>query len=86
MEYSDIKKIFSENHIVRVTFTKKDGSIRIMECTTNLYLVPLSKHPKNKEEVGTKEENVPVIYNVYDLERFAWRSFIIANVISIEVI
>ncbi len=86
MGYNDIKKIFSENQIVKVTFTKKDGSIRVMECTTNLYIVPLSQHPKRKEATESQEEKIPVVYNVYDLEKFAWRSFTIANVISVETV
>ena len=70
---------------VTVTFTKKDGTERVMECTTNSSLVPLDiteeKHytnttnpidfPKPKKERKVNEEVCPV----YDLESKHWKSF-----------
>ena len=59
---------------VTVTFTKKDGSERVMECTTNSNLVPLveikeSVEPKKERKIS--EDIMPV----YDLESKAWKSF-----------
>jgi len=59
---------------VTVTFTKKDGSERVMECTTSSTLVPQepvveSVTPKLEKKVN--EDVCPV----YDLESKAWRSF-----------
>ena len=69
---------------VTLTFTKKDGTERVMECTTSLSLVPLVEEkvhvtntdnpvdfPAPKKEKKVNEEVMPV----YDLEAKAWRSF-----------
>lgn len=68
-----------------VIFMKKDGTERVMKCTTNPDLVPVDlteeKHytntddpinfPKPKKERKVNEEVMPV----YDLEAKAWKSF-----------
>lgn len=69
---------------VTVTFTKKDGTERVMECTTSPALVPVVEEPvhvtntdnpidfpKLKKEKKVNEEVMPV----YDLEAKAWKSF-----------
>jgi hypothetical protein len=68
---------------VTITFTKKDGTERVMECTTNTDLVPLVEekvHVTNtdnpidfpiKKEKKANDEVMPV----YDLEAKGWRSF-----------
>lgn len=69
---------------VTITFTKKDGSERVMECTTSSELVPLVEEkvhytntdnpidfPAPKKEKKVNEDVMPV----YDLESKAWRSF-----------
>lgn len=70
---------------VTVTFTKKDGSDRVMECTTSPSLVPVDlteeKHytntdspinfPAPKRERKVSEDVCPV----YDLESKHWKSF-----------
>ena len=66
---------------VTVTFVKKDGSERVMECTTNTSLVPQVLHETNtnnpvdfpapKKERKVNEDIMPV----YDLESQAWKSF-----------
>ena len=68
-----------------VIFTKKDGTERVMKCTTNAELVPVDltekQHytntnnpvdfPASKKEKKVNEEVMPV----YDLEAKAWKSF-----------
>jgi len=69
---------------VTVVFTKKDGTERVMECTTNTSLVPLVEEPVHitntnnpidfpvqKKEKKKNEDVMPV----YDLEAKAWKSF-----------
>jgi hypothetical protein len=70
---------------VTVTFTKKDGTERVMKCTTSAELVPVDlteeKHytntdnpidfPAPKKEKKVNEDVMPV----YDLDSKAWRSF-----------
>ena len=57
-----------------VVFTKKDGTERIMLCTTNPELVPkveIAEGTEPKKERKVNEEVMPV----YDLEAKAWKSF-----------
>jgi hypothetical protein len=57
-----------------VVFTKKDGTERVMKCTTNPELVPaveLVESAEPKKEKKVNEEVMPV----YDLEAKAWKSF-----------
>jgi hypothetical protein len=70
---------------ITVTFTKKDGTERVMKCTTSPLLVPVDltgeKHytntndpinfPTPKKEKKVNEDVMPV----YDLESNAWKSF-----------
>lgn len=66
---------------VTVTFTKKDGTERVMECTTSPDLVPLVEskvHETNTDNPvdfpKVKKVNEDVM-PVYDLESKAWKSF-----------
>jgi hypothetical protein len=56
-----------------IVFTKKDGTERTMNCTTNSELVPveLIVEGVEKKEKKTNEEVMPV----YDLDAKGWRSF-----------
>jgi hypothetical protein len=68
-----------------VVFTKKDGTERVMECTTSSSLIPpeplIETHVTNTDNPVDfpkikKERKVnPDIMNVYDLENQAWKSF-----------
>lgn len=64
-----LKKLASE--VVSVTFTKKDGSERVMRCTKNLNLVPTEHQPKGESSIEVKEDNI----RVFDVEKQGWRSF-----------
>jgi hypothetical protein len=57
-----------------VIFTKKDGTERVMNCTTNPELVPaveIVESAELKKERKSNEEVMPV----YDLEAKSWKSF-----------
>lgn len=58
---------------VTVTFTKKDGSERIMKCTTDptyiLFKDPTVLESKNERTISD------AVMPVYDLESNGWRSF-----------
>ena len=59
---------------VTVTFTKKDGSERVMNCTTAESLVPqepIVESIEPKKEKKTNEDVCPV----FDLDAQGWRSF-----------
>jgi len=79
-----LKTILNESsNPVRVSFTKLDGTIRNMECTTNLDLIPVEFHPKQNDSDRVPNDKVVC---AYDLENNGWRSFIADNVISFELI
>lgn len=60
--------------LVEVTFTKKDGTNRVMVCTLNEDLLPPAQpaDPSAEKTVRAANENVQV---VYDVEKDGWRSF-----------
>jgi hypothetical protein len=57
--------------VVKVIFTKKDGTDRTMMATLNEDLIPEDKKPKG---TGKKVDNGNT-FAVYDVEADAWRSF-----------
>ena len=63
---------------VTITFLKKDGSERVMKCTTNDELVPQVLHETNTDNPidfpKVKKVNEDVM-PVYDLDAKGWRSF-----------
>ncbi len=80
-----VEKLQTES--VSVTFTKADGSERIMLCTKMVSKIPEAQHPKT-EKVVKLDENGNVIetdlITVYDLEKEGWRSFNFSKVKSIQ--
>jgi len=58
---------------VTITFLKKDGSERVMKCTTNPTYI-MFKDPSILESKSEKKVNEDVL-PVYDLEAGGWRSF-----------
>lgn len=64
---------------VTVTFTKKDGDLRVMNCTLQPELLP----PQTTVKESTKKENTNNI-SVFDLNKNEWRSFVVKNIKRIE--
>lgn len=77
-----LRDLLSEG-VVRVTFTKADGSLRIMRCTTNFDLIPEDQRPVST----TKKEKPsdPKLFKVFDCEENGWRSFREERVINFAV-
>ena len=69
--------ILSQQSIV-VSFTKKDGTERVMNCTRSLTLIPEESHPKT----GSADTESSI--RAFDLDKGEWRSFIIENIKRIE--
>ncbi len=59
---------------VTLTFTKKDGTERVMNCTTNSKLVPPVEVKESAEPKREKKVNEEIM-SVYDLDVQGWRSF-----------
>lgn len=70
-----------------VEFTKVNGEKRIMPCTLNESLIPPEPvHESNTDKSAPKKEKKinPDVLNVWCLDKKEWRSFRIANVISVK--
>lgn len=66
---------------VRVEFTKLDGSHRSMLCTKNIAAIPSTAMP-----AGSNKKPNDTVISVYDLEKSAWRSIKIDNILSWAVV
>jgi hypothetical protein len=64
-----IKSLLREGD-VKVTFIKKDGTERVMECTLKEKSIPEDKQPKGEGPEKTKD-----VVAVFDIEKQEWRSF-----------
>jgi hypothetical protein len=69
---------------VTVTFTKKDGTVRVMECTLDSNLIPPAPVTEGAEPKKKKTVNENTMA-VYDLEAKAWRSFTIRAVSRVQL-
>ena len=68
------------SEVANVTFTKSDGSERVMKCTlVDEYI------PNTDERTSTRAVNESVL-PVWDIDKNAWRSFRIDSVKAIQVI
>lgn len=65
-----------------ITFTKKDGSKRIMNCTLKSDLLPKIEIKEDKQPRKKSTNTV----SVYDLEAKGWRSFTLKNVTNVQCI
>jgi hypothetical protein len=74
----NISDILKEN-IATVTFTKKDGDVRVMQCTLKAELLPPVVVTEGKIERQINDAVLPV----YDLNVKAWRSFRLDSVTSV---
>jgi len=65
---------------VKITFTKKDGTERVMNCTLDPNVIPLIESVQDKREKSKDKDYIAV----FDTDIKAWRSFVIKNVKSFE--
>ena len=87
-ETDDDKKMLKtmlKQHVVVVTFTKKDGSERIMNCTLQEDLIPIKvvSESANTSNVTIRTVNDDVV-PVYDIDAKGWRSFRWDSVKSVQ--
>lgn len=82
-----MKTLYEElkTKVCAVTFTKKDGSIRILVGTQNMSLIPNEFHPKKVEsEDEVKKEKLTTA--IFDVDLQMWRSFTNSSVIEWAVV
>ena len=65
---------------VTVTFTKKDGTERVMMCTLNPEFLPKAEV---KEDKATRKKPDDLMV-VYDIQSHGWRSFSIKSVKQVQ--
>lgn len=64
----------------KITFTKTDGTERIMNCTLNESVV-VAYERRTERTVRPANENVLV---VFDIDKNQWRSFRLSSITKIE--
>lgn len=70
-----------KNNVATVTFTKKDGTERVMKCTLKPDMLPPQVVNEDKPAKQKSETSIAV----YDLEINAWRSISYDTVNSIDL-
>jgi hypothetical protein len=69
-----------KTNTIKVTFTKKDGTERVMNCTLQPNLLPLVETKQKERELIKPKDYMAV----YDLDLKEWRSFVIKSVKAFE--
>jgi len=69
---------------VTVTFTKKDGDTRVMNCTLEESAIPEEFRPKPLAEGQAPRKRSEDSLSVWDLNANGWRSFIYKNVTGVS--
>lgn len=77
-------KSILHNAPATITFTKVDGTERVMQCTLEADKLPPSV-PLAEGKTPRKETTSTKALRVFDLEKKEWRSFTIKNVKRIEL-
>ena len=80
----DVVEFFKNNNKVKVVFTKKDGSERVMKCTTNFDFIPVFAFPEPLKEGQNPRKVNPDVMRVFDLDIEEWRSFRFDSVKTFE--
>ena len=74
-----VEQYLNNGETVKVSFTKKDGTGRVMLCTRNMAAIPEDKHPK-----GSGKAKAPHLIVAFDVEKGEWRSFDEESVYAVE--
>ena len=72
-----------KTNIVDVTFTKKDGTERLMKCTLNPEILPKVEIKESTEPAKLRKESTTSM-RVFDTEKNEWRSFTIKSVRNVK--
>lgn len=78
----DIVAVLKEN-VANVTFTKVDGSTRVLNCTLKADMLP-AVDPEKAAKATEKTPN-PNVVSAFDLENDGWRSFRVDSVKDVAV-
>ena len=68
------------NFVAVVTFTKKDGTERVMKCTLKQDIaIP---HERKTERVKEPKDD---LLPVWDIDASAWRTITVPNILTVEI-
>lgn len=70
-----------QTEIVKVTFTKKDGTERVMNCTLNPDIVPKIEIKEDKKPRKVSETTM----SVFDTDIKEWRSFTTKSIKQLNI-
>lgn len=83
---ADYMKYYLRQGLVKISFIKKDGSVRNMEATLDELLIPEEFSPKGRTGPGSyklsESEKEGKIVKVYEPAVEGWRTVIVDRVIS----
>ena len=79
----DVVAAILSSEVANVTFTKSDGSERVMKCTLIDEYIPSTELDLSR--TSTRKVNEAVL-PVWDIDKNAWRSFRIDSVKAIQVV
>jgi hypothetical protein len=68
-----------KNNVLGIAFEKVDGTVSEMVCTLMGDHLPIIEDTENKP---TKKKDNPDVVNVWNMDKQAWRSFRLANIIN----
>lgn len=71
----------ARRQVIEVTFTKVDGSTRVLRGTLQESAIPTDKAPKGNGRV----ENLDIV-SLFDIEAQDWRSFRIDSLQKVEIV
>lgn len=79
-KFKDFIKNLLVSSTVTVTFIKKDGTERVMKCTLQSNLIPITETKEGKKTRKVSEDTLAV----FDIEQNGWRSFTIKSIKRVE--
>lgn len=82
-EFAEWLRDYLSESTITVTFTKKDGTDRVMRCTRDSSVIPLEKLPKEDPAKPVKAPTTDAV-QAFDLELGEWRAFNTSNIKRIE--
>lgn len=72
-------------NIATITFTKADGSKRVMKCTRNPDIINRYVDVHSADGVTPRVTNMSVL-PVFDLDINEWRSMTVAKILTVEMV
>lgn len=79
----DLISILKE-HICKISFTKLDGTVRVMKCTLKEGLLPIVSDEVTTDIPKPKKKTSSEVIVVFDLEKKGWRSFRVDSYLDME--